>query len=301
MSVSLLLPMNGPNGSTVFTDYSPSPKTVTAYGNAQISTAQSRYYGSSGHFDGSEDYLVAGSASTFPLHAGDYTIELWALFNATPNGTALFSSGFTSASDAFPITIAFGASGSLGSVSGSVLYAGYFNGAFHGVFTSFTPVTGVWYHVAVSRESNVLRVFVDGVLRGSMTIASQPIAATRPLYIGRRWDTFGGCYHSGYIQDFRITVGAALYTANFTPPGRLAASISGTITDRLGLPCQRKVYAVSRPTDTSAPQILAHGLSDPTTGAYELFAPAGVEVTRVVVSEDDDPLLNDIVHRVTPG
>jgi hypothetical protein len=77
--------------------------------------------------------------------------------------------------------------------------------------------------------------------------------------------------------------------------------ISGTVTGRLGQPCQRKVYAISRPTDTAAPQILAHGLSDPTTGDYELIVPTGEEVTRVIVSEDDDPLLNDIVHRVIPA
>ena len=80
-------------------------------------------------------------------------------------------------------------------------------------------------------------------------------------------------------------------------------SISGVITDRLGQPCQRKVYVVSRPTDTTAPQILAHGLSDPTTGNYELTLTTVTddEVTRVVVSEDDDPLLNDIVDRVIPA
>ena len=79
-------------------------------------------------------------------------------------------------------------------------------------------------------------------------------------------------------------------------------SLSGTITDRFGQPCQRKVYAVSRPTDTTAPQILAHGLSDATTGVYSLIVSSADEITRVVVSEDDDdPLLNDIVDRVIPA
>jgi hypothetical protein len=46
-SVSLLLHGNGTNGSTTITDNSPSPKTVTAVGNAQISTAQSKFGGAS--------------------------------------------------------------------------------------------------------------------------------------------------------------------------------------------------------------------------------------------------------------
>ena len=79
-------------------------------------------------------------------------------------------------------------------------------------------------------------------------------------------------------------------------------SIAGVIADSLGQPCQRKVYAVSRPTDATEPVVLAHGLSDATTGIYELLLTTNDEVTRVVVSEDDDdPLMNDIVDRVIPA
>jgi hypothetical protein len=88
-------------------------------------------------------------------------------------------------------------------------------------------------------------------------------------------------------------------------PYKLAApavfGIYGVITDRFGQPCQRKIYAVSRPTDATAPEILAHSLSDAATGEYELVLRSNDEVTRVVVSEDDEPLLNDIVHRVIPA
>jgi hypothetical protein len=60
-NVSLLLRGNGTNGSTTIIDSSPSPKTVTAFGNAQISTAQSKFGGSSIAFDGTGDYLDVGS------------------------------------------------------------------------------------------------------------------------------------------------------------------------------------------------------------------------------------------------
>ena len=46
-NVVLALPMDGANGSTTFTDISPTPKAVTRYGNAQISTAQSKFGGAS--------------------------------------------------------------------------------------------------------------------------------------------------------------------------------------------------------------------------------------------------------------
>ena len=47
-AVSLLLPMDGTNGSTTFTDSGPNALAVTAVGNAQISTTQSKYGGASG-------------------------------------------------------------------------------------------------------------------------------------------------------------------------------------------------------------------------------------------------------------
>ena len=72
-NVSLLLHGDGTNGSTTIIDSSPLPKTVTAFGNAQISTAQSKFGGSSIAFDGTGDSLTI-PAITF---AGDFTLEAW--------------------------------------------------------------------------------------------------------------------------------------------------------------------------------------------------------------------------------
>ena len=81
-------------------------------------------------------------------------------------------------------------------------------------------------------------------------------------------------------------------------------SISGVISDSLGNPTQRKVIAVSRPTNGDAAVVLAQTLSDAVTGAYTLEGalwPEG-EVARIVISEDDAaPLLNDLIDRVIPG
>ena len=84
-------------------------------------------------------------------------------------------------------------------------------------------------------------------------------------------------------------------------------SVSGVVMDEGGNPVQRIVYIVSRPTDGSAPQVLAHGQSDPVTGEYELAIPTHEEVTLVVVAEDEgtpgpnDPVLPDLCQRVIPG
>ena len=60
----LMLHMNGADGSQTFTDSSPSSKTVTTYGNAQIDTAQSKFGGASGLFPGGTDYISIANTTS---------------------------------------------------------------------------------------------------------------------------------------------------------------------------------------------------------------------------------------------
>jgi hypothetical protein len=70
-----LLHMDGSNTSTTFTDES--GKTWGATGNAQISTAQSEFGGSSAIFDGTGDYINTTNSSDFNFASGDFTIDFW--------------------------------------------------------------------------------------------------------------------------------------------------------------------------------------------------------------------------------
>jgi hypothetical protein len=76
-NVSLMLHFDGANGSTTFVDSSPNNFTVTRAGDAVISTAQSRFGGSSVVFDGDSDYLSAGFNDAFAFGTSDFTIEVW--------------------------------------------------------------------------------------------------------------------------------------------------------------------------------------------------------------------------------
>ena len=55
--VKLLLPFDGSNGATSTTDSSNTNNSVTFAGTAQISTAQSKFGGSSLLLDGNSDYV----------------------------------------------------------------------------------------------------------------------------------------------------------------------------------------------------------------------------------------------------
>jgi hypothetical protein len=70
-NVVLFLKGDGTNGSTAVVDSSPTPKTINRINNPVISTAQSKYGGSSIYFDGSSRLEIPGSF----LSSASWTVE----------------------------------------------------------------------------------------------------------------------------------------------------------------------------------------------------------------------------------
>lgn len=211
-SVSLLLRGDGSNGSTTIIDGSLTPKTVTAFGNAQISTAQSKYGGSSIYFDGTGDYLQTSTSSDLALGAGDFTEEFWMR-------PSTFSSGFQTFFNHW------GGSGSgfylwLEPVSGG--YAiDIVQDANTYIYNSSANIisANVWSHVAICRSSGTIRLFVNGTQ--SYSFANSTSFTSNAVWIASNAGNASGSNFNGYIDDLRITKGVARYTSNFTPPGAL--------------------------------------------------------------------------------
>ena len=173
-------------------------------GNAQVSTAQSKFGGSSVYFDGTDDRLFIPTTPQLGFGTGDYTVEFWLYMSALP-GTKYTLLDFRTASAAQPHTVYVNSSG----------YMGFYNGS-SDVTSSSQPLSiNTWYHVAYSRGSGTLKIFVAGTQAYSAanTIDYQ---ATRPLTIGA--GVSGIEVLNGYIDDLRITKGVARYTTTFTPP-----------------------------------------------------------------------------------
>jgi hypothetical protein len=215
-SVSLLLHGDGPNGSTTITDNSPSPKTVTAVGNAQISTAQSKFGGTSIAFDGTGDYLTVPDGAAFEYGSGNFTAEAWVYPVASPNQPIIIGQwdgvgGGTGLS--WVITLSNNSSRNLRfllSTDGS------------GVVTdsvSSSPLTlNAWSHVALVRSGDVFTAYLNGTSAVSYTISAGAslFNATNVITVGA--SSMASQPFNGYIDDIRITKGVARYTANFTPP-----------------------------------------------------------------------------------
>ncbi len=214
-NVSLYLKMNGANGSTTFYDSSLHRHAVTANGNAQISTAQSKFGGASAAFDGSGDGLLLPASQELALGTGDFTIEMWV--NGA-NSTALVGGSF-------PRLFTLGTAQGTGCIEvyNSSSPAGVtvaISADTNIIFSGSTLLDSTWRHFAITRAGTSLKAFVDGVQVGSTNTNSTNLilAATTASYIGAASESVGN--FNGYIDDLRITKGVARYTGNFTPPQR---------------------------------------------------------------------------------
>ena len=211
-SVSLLLHGDGTNGSTTITDSSPTTKTVTAFGNAQISTTEKKFGTGSIYFDGTGDYVVAANNAGFTL-PGDYTIELWIYPQAFGAGPGIFT--FGSQVNGTNGVLMFHASSRLSLYANGVTF----------LTSSLNPLStaGSWQHVAVVRQGtgagNTV-LYVNGTSVGSATNnVSFTGIANNGFCLGAQANNSGftDATFTGYMDDIRVSR-VARYTANFTPP-----------------------------------------------------------------------------------
>jgi hypothetical protein len=209
-NVSLLLPLDGVNNSTTFTDVK--GHAVTAFGDVKISTAQSQYGGASAAFDGSGDYLSIANDTALQFGSGDFTIELWARLNNTSQIHAIFDKRAT-----------LGAHGLNIFVDDSSGYKFWFVASNNGstwpvrIISPTAVSANTWYHLAFTRSGNTWRAFVNGTLVGTATWSETPSGDTNPILLGRVFNS--SFYLNGYIDDVRVTKGVARYVTSFTPTG----------------------------------------------------------------------------------
>ena len=216
----LLLPFDGTNGSTSTTDSSNRNNSITFNGNAQISTAQSKFGGSSLLLDGAGDYLQVANQDYFDFGSSDFTIECWFYFDSSSSETynTLLDMGNGSASGAGPFWTA------VKSDSGTYYIGVALDTTTAGdwdVLNNLAIATlsaSTWHHFAVSRAGSNFKVFLNGTSVATATSSSAMRDENSALQIGARGQNTASHYFKGYIDDVRITNGVARYTSNFTPP-----------------------------------------------------------------------------------
>lgn len=211
-SVVLLLDGDGTNGQTTFTDLSSSPHTITTNGNAQVDTAVKKFGTGSIEFDGTGDYLTGPTSTDFAFGPDDFTIESWVYFT----GFDVFGNSIVDTRQTGNVGILLEGSAA---ISGQYYFRAYNPTSGHFITSSQALSTNTWYHVALVRNGNNYKIFVNGVSTASV---SNSVSLTgQDLTIGASYDyrnTSGTAQFTGYLDDLRITKGVARYSSSFTPP-----------------------------------------------------------------------------------
>lgn len=202
---TLLLSGDGTNGAqnNTFLDSSTNNFTVTRNGNTTQGSF-SPYVGPgnwSNYFDGSGDYLTVASIGTI---TGDFTYECWIYPTST---AALF------------LPAQFG-SETTGRFYAAINTSRTINLEYFGVGTitlsNATVTANTWNHFAITRSGSTMYGFINGALAGSTTSITGTIGNAGSTFIGA--SSAGTAPITGFISNFRVIAGTALYTAAFTPP-----------------------------------------------------------------------------------
>lgn len=223
----VLLHMDGSDASTTFTDSNAggSAHTWTRAGDAQIDTAQSKFGGACGLFDGTGDYISTPDQADFALGSGDFTFDLW-FRNVAATGSLRTiayqgDGGGTAAGSAFWIRL-----NSTGTITAQVSNGSAWTAITTSAVFSDSLNTG-WHHLALVRSGTTLTLYIDGVAAGSGTLTGTVFDPSTTFFIG---SSGGGTTWNGWLDEFRLSVGIARWTENFTPP-QAAADGTGAAGD----------------------------------------------------------------------
>ena len=230
----LLLPFDGTNGATTTSDSSNLNNAATFGGNASISTARSKFGGSSCHFDGTGDYVDVGGTywtTGAAIDSGDFTIEFWLNIDAwggNSNQSPINNYGNGNGGGAFYV-----------STSTGKVFWWFYNGSgwvyvnnSTGTRTALSLDT--WYHIALTRSGNIFRLFLDGTQEDSATDSNAMTSSTGSVQSGIRLGAINlDNPVNGYIDDVRITKGVARYTSNFTAPTTAHSTSAGDVNKQI--------------------------------------------------------------------
>ena len=175
----------------------------------------------------SENYYISSST--------DFTLESWVQTNTATNQGIL---------NIFDGGLSFGLSAGkpfIGKTNGQILLSS---------ISAVNRNDNLWHHLAVSRSSGNLSLFVDGCLSASTTDTTEFSAGKLRLF-GDFTDSAN--IFDGYIADLRLTKGQALYTTTFTPPTATITTTSNGDATPSTLPLSSNVILLIANNPTSDP------------------------------------------------
>jgi hypothetical protein len=217
----LVLYAEGPNGTTApdagldSSSYNRTQSGSTT--KPTYSTSVKKFGTSSFQFSGANQFLAFPNNAdglTGTLLTDDFTVECWARFDSFTAENTIFFDGnyynnnFTALlvkeANATVFTFHYSTAGNNGATK---------------TFTSPSLSVNTWYHVALCRSGNTVRLFVDGVETSGTTTITGSLFNNTSLHRVGVFQSFQNApvlaFH-GFMDEYRVA-DTALYTSNFTP------------------------------------------------------------------------------------
>jgi len=190
-----------------FTDESPQALTLTVGTGVRLSSTSKVGSQSIEAFgNGTATRMSLPTDSSLDIGtSNDFTFEFWMKNNSQDSYAVLLSS------------VGTGTTGSIScsSFTGNKLRFNYAPGSYLASTTNL--VDNAWHHVAITRASGNLRLFIDGVEEDSDATNSANITWSGNAFFDWLGNTLSDNEYRGFIDAIRITSGVARYTSTFTP------------------------------------------------------------------------------------
>lgn len=213
-TVVLMLHCDGTDASTTITDSSASAHTMTAVGNAALSTSAPKFGTAALLLDGTGDYVTTPSSTDFDMGSGDWTVDFWVKLTAQGVGDQVFVSRMnTGGSPQIYLALALSDQLYVSMSNTSSVSVGNF------YTTASVDLTTTWHHVAFVRSGSSFYMFLDGVNQTltTATALGTMAASTGVFYVGAyAFDGSSGVH--GRMDELRVSKGLARWTSGFTVP-----------------------------------------------------------------------------------
>ncbi len=184
---------------TNFTDSSSSQHIVTRNGNVIHKSDQTKNGATSIYFDGSGDTLTVPDSTDFTVGSGDFTIEAYIRRTSQGSDEWFFvQSTGTTASTSIGLHIGSSSSGYANRPSFR-----YTEGSTGNELQGTTTLAAnTWYHIAGVRQSNTVRIYVNGVQENSASYSGTINDSSAPVVIGAV-NSGGSAGFTGHMDQLR--------------------------------------------------------------------------------------------------
>lgn len=212
-----LLSLNGNTFNNDYSIYDSSPYNweIKNINNVKVSAEFSPLSYRSIDFNGANSYLTIPNNENFDIINDDFTIECWIYpkkqnieYEGIISRPYSYSSGYSMGGWRFGISI---------TVPGHV-YFGYGDGTSERLFRSSHKLKiREWQHVAVSKNANIISIYLDGYLSNTFQFTNNAGSSNSNIFIGQLPNA-ENTFLNAYVDGLKIIKGASKYQNKFNIP-----------------------------------------------------------------------------------